>query len=37
MLFGIIGSAVGIYVSMLQLVDNVKSNPNPFADLFKFG
>jgi hypothetical protein len=35
--FGVVGSAVGIYVSMDALIKDVKANPNPFKDLFTFG
>ena len=36
MLFGIIGSGVGIYLSIEQLINDVKTNPNPFEGLFHF-
>jgi len=32
--FGIIGSAIGLYVATKQLIDNVHSKPNPFKGLF---
>jgi len=35
--FGIVGSGVGIYESSVQLYDKVKENPNPFKDIFTFG
>jgi len=36
-IFGIVGSGVGIYESSVQLYDKVKENPNPFKDIFTFG
>jgi len=35
-LFGLVGSGVGLYEAMKQLIDAVKQNPNPFSGLFEF-
>jgi len=35
--FGLVGSGVGIYTSLEQLVSDVKAHPNPFDGLFRFG
>eukprot|EP01118_Nematostelium_gracile_P017826 TRINITY_DN7734_c0_g1_i2.p1 TRINITY_DN7734_c0_g1~~TRINITY_DN7734_c0_g1_i2.p1 ORF type:complete len:444 (+),score=121.57 TRINITY_DN7734_c0_g1_i2:64-1395(+) len=34
LIFGIVGSAVGIYVAVEGLIGDVKKSPNPFAGLF---
>lgn len=36
MLFGLVGSGVGIYLSIKQLISDVQTNPNPFDGLFHF-
>ena len=35
-IFGLVGSVVGIYLSVATLIEDVKKNPNPFNGLFKF-
>jgi hypothetical protein len=35
--FGLLGSGVGLYDSICNLIADVKLNPNPFAGLFHFG
>jgi len=35
--FGVVGSTVGIYVSVNSLIDDISAQPNPFKDLFTFG
>jgi len=34
--FGAVGSGVGLYVGINQLIDDIKQNPNPFKGLFSF-
>jgi hypothetical protein len=36
-IFGLVGSIVGIILSTEDLIKNVKNNPNPFKGLFHFG
>jgi uncharacterized membrane protein len=35
-IFGFVGSVIGIYLSVATLIEDVKKNPNPFNGLFKF-
>lgn len=35
--FGLLGSGVGIYDSIVGLIADVKAHPNPFDGLFHFG
>eukprot|EP01121_Diplochlamys_sp_Union-15-3_P004608 TRINITY_DN14797_c0_g1_i1.p1 TRINITY_DN14797_c0_g1~~TRINITY_DN14797_c0_g1_i1.p1 ORF type:complete len:431 (-),score=44.33 TRINITY_DN14797_c0_g1_i1:17-1309(-) len=36
-LFGIVGSILGIYVAVKGLIEDIKHNPNPFQGIFSFG
>jgi len=36
-LFGVVGSGVGLYVSISDMIKDVKANPNPFKGIFHFG
>jgi len=36
MIFGIVGSIVGLYLAFGQLIEDVKKNPNPFDGIFRF-
>jgi len=35
-LFGVVGSGVGLYEAMRQLIEAIENNPNPFSGLFDF-
>jgi len=35
-LFGLVGSGVGLYVGIKQMIKDVEKSPNPFKGLFEF-
>jgi len=35
-LFGVVGSGVGLYVGIKQMISDVEKSPNPFTGLFVF-
>jgi len=37
MLFGVLGSGVGLWLGITGMISDIKANPNPFSGLFKFG